>query len=53
MKVKKSYFFFVVINRKKDLLLGRWNSLLDRKDISIRMHLVRVVSWTKVTQGLK
>lgn len=36
MKVKKSLFFFVVVaNRKKDLLLGRWNFLLDRKDISV------------------
>lgn len=35
-KWKKSLFFFVVVaNRKKDLLLGRWNFLLDRKDISL------------------
>lgn len=36
MKVERSLFFFVVVaNRKKDLLLGRWNFLLDRKDSSL------------------
>lgn len=37
MKVKKVIVLFVVViaNRKKDLLLGRWNFLLDRKDSSL------------------
>lgn len=35
MKVKKSLFFFVVVaNRKKDLLLERWNSF-RQKDFSV------------------